>query len=141
MASMSAFNRARTLQFRQPKVQEVPRPIHITYRKLRETNEVHTKFDPHRNQATLLRNGYQLLNGKRLTQCMLTFDGHYQKIPRLSHGLEAVVQQSGLYSLKTGDRYNFDSFLATINQPEEINWKAVPAFVTPFRDQVFFCPG
>jgi len=115
-----------------PALRERP---HVAYRVVRDVTEIHTSFDKVRNEETLKKDGYIHLNKNRLAQTYLSFNGHSQQVPHLAHGLAAVVKKSGLYSLKTGDRFNFTPFLAKIHQPEEIEWSAIPPFVNSSRDK------
>jgi hypothetical protein len=57
-------------------------------------------------------------------------------IPRLAHGLEHVLRSPGVHLLRdpVSQKFNFDPYLATIQQPEDLDLSALPTFVPSSRD-------
>jgi hypothetical protein len=59
-------------------------------------------------------------------------------IPRLAHGLQRVLFNEGIHPLRdlVTQKFNFTPFLSKIHQPNEINYDALPPFVTSSKDKV-----
>lgn len=58
-------------------------------------------------------------------------------VPRLAHGLERVLRSPGVHLLRdpVSQQFNFDPYLSTIHQPDELDLSALPSFTPSSRDQ------
>lgn len=60
----------------------------------------------------------------------------HQNIPRLAHGLERILNEDGIHTLKDSrNNFQFSPFLKTIHQPHEIDYECLAPFVNPSGDK------
>ncbi|KAF0852766.1 mitochondrial mRNA-processing protein PET127 [Andalucia godoyi] len=93
----------------------------------RKAGVVEAKYDP-------TTKGFEILDPDPINQTVIRPSVNIP-VPRLEHGLEIVLQQSGVFPLQLDDaRYQFPPYLKHIVQPDKIDFNAVPPFVTSSRD-------
>lgn len=58
-------------------------------------------------------------------------------VPKLGHGLDRVLFNTGVHYLRDPrtNVYNFDPFLRNISQPDEFNFDSIPKFIPPSQDK------
>jgi hypothetical protein len=86
---------------------------------------------------TLIQAGFKHIGNAPLLRQNIVIKDAPKFVPELQHGLNRVVTEPGLHRLRaTSGAFNFSPFLAKIYQPHEVNFSAIPPFVTTSRDKV-----
>jgi len=119
-------------------LQKRPKPIStgVVYRNVDRHSKFQQKFKEI-GESSIVAQGFTKLDLTPLEQQVLLDPVKENiEIPRLAHGLERVIKNSGLHPVRHNKKLNFSPFLHKIHSPETINFNAVPQFITSSKDEV-----
>lgn len=139
--SAAAASEAQSIGGRPKHLQKRPKPTStgVVYRNLDRHSKFQQKFKEI-GESSIVAQGFTKLDPNPLEQQVLLDPQRENiEIPRLAHGLERVIKNSGLHPVRHNKKLNFSPFLHKIHPPETINFNAVPQFITSSRDEVCYC--